>query len=373
MIKEESQVTHLFEDEKWLFGATSAETLTGDSTLVGLWRLDLDHEGQPSGSPNTVFIRASDITVTGILPSLRNGGLHMIIQKSESDQVYMIFDFVTGTVKNAVQLTGFQNTPFMSLLADMTSHIQAHFISTKRASTFKQERVHSLYSTSFEEEDEEENEDCKWNLLLESMHIEFMQQEALRFEALQQQTFGENTVEATKTNNLNNDDENDQNQDHEEGDDESNDHSSSQGSSLGDIRIYGDSDEEEEEEAKGKNKKRRKLGSGSEAEKAADDDKVAAEEDKIAAAKDKKDADTALKVAQLKQNLAEQKAKAAKDAQDKAKTSKEKKVAQQLAKDANDAKIYADKASKDADDAAKKAAESTKKASESSKKLLEST
>lgn len=137
MIKEESQVTHLFEDEKWLFGATSAETLTGDSTLVGLWRLDLDHEGQPIGSPNTVFIRASDITVTGILPSLRNGGLHIIIQKSESDQVYMIFDFVTGTVKNAVQLTGFQNTPFMSLLADMTSHIQAHFISTKRASTFK--------------------------------------------------------------------------------------------------------------------------------------------------------------------------------------------------------------------------------------------
>ena len=112
-------------------------------------------------------------------------------------------------------------------MADMNSHIQAHFVSAQPKSTFESKNTYSLYSASFEEEQEEKNEDCKWSFLLESMHIEFMQQEALRFQALQEQAFGENTIEATQTNNFNNEDENDQNHDHEEGDDESNDFSSS--------------------------------------------------------------------------------------------------------------------------------------------------
>ena len=41
------------------------------------------------------------------------------------------------------------------------------------------------------------------------MHIEFMQQEAIRFQALQEQAFGENIVEATQTNNFNDEDKND--------------------------------------------------------------------------------------------------------------------------------------------------------------------
>jgi len=85
----------------------------------------------------------------------------------------------------------------MSLLADMKSHIQAQFVSSQPKSTFENKNTYSLYSASFEEEQEEEKEDCKWSFLLESMHIEFMQQEALRFQALQEQTYGENTIEAT--------------------------------------------------------------------------------------------------------------------------------------------------------------------------------
>ena len=131
-------MAHLYHDEKSLFGTTSIENLSGDTTQIGLWHIALDHEGLPKqGSVTKVFLTEGVITVTGILPSLRNGGLHMIIQKSESDQVYMIFDFVTGTIKNVVKLTGFQNTPFLSLLADMTSHIQAHFISTQNKFTFE--------------------------------------------------------------------------------------------------------------------------------------------------------------------------------------------------------------------------------------------
>jgi len=97
----------------------------------------------------------------------------------------------------------------MSLLAKKNSQIQAHFVSTKPKSTFESKNTYYLYSANFEEEQDEEKEDCKWNLLLESMHIEFMQQEAIRFQALQEQAFGENIVEATQTNNFNDEDKND--------------------------------------------------------------------------------------------------------------------------------------------------------------------
>ena len=97
----------------------------------------------------------------------------------------------------------------MTLLANKNSRIQAHFVSTQPKSTFESKNTYSLYSANFEEEQDEEKEECKWNLLLESMHIEFMQQEALRFQALQEQAFGENIVEATQTNNFNDEDESD--------------------------------------------------------------------------------------------------------------------------------------------------------------------
>ena len=47
MVDEEAQLTHLFKDDKWLFGTTAVETLTGETTQIGLWRLALDQEGLP--------------------------------------------------------------------------------------------------------------------------------------------------------------------------------------------------------------------------------------------------------------------------------------------------------------------------------------
>ena len=47
MVDEEAQVTHLFIDGKQLFGTTAVETLTGETTQIGLWRLALDQEGLP--------------------------------------------------------------------------------------------------------------------------------------------------------------------------------------------------------------------------------------------------------------------------------------------------------------------------------------
>ena len=42
MIELSTHVTHIFKHDEMLFGATSAETLSGDSTQIGFWRLALD-------------------------------------------------------------------------------------------------------------------------------------------------------------------------------------------------------------------------------------------------------------------------------------------------------------------------------------------
>jgi hypothetical protein len=39
-----------------------------------------------------------------------------------------------------------------------------------------------LFTTSFDEAEDAEDVACDWSFILESMHIAFMQQEALRFE-----------------------------------------------------------------------------------------------------------------------------------------------------------------------------------------------
>ena len=140
----------------------------------------------------------------------------------------------------------------MNLLADMTSHVQAHLISTQRTDALGSERAQFLFSASFDEEDKKQG-GCQWDFLFESMHIEFMQQEALRFEVQHLQSFFENTVEATQTRTsrrLFDDEDGDKNhkqEDHEQGDDESND---SYESILGDIRILDDSDSDDEDEDK---------------------------------------------------------------------------------------------------------------------------
>jgi len=80
MVDETAEVAHLFKDGYSLFGTTSVENFTGDTTQIGLWYLTLDHEGLPKqGSVTKSFFTEGSTTVTGVLPSLRNGGMSLII------------------------------------------------------------------------------------------------------------------------------------------------------------------------------------------------------------------------------------------------------------------------------------------------------
>jgi hypothetical protein len=230
MADEEAQVAHLFQDDKWLFGSTTVEILTGETIQIGLWRLALDKEGLPAqGSVTKAFLSASETTVTGVLPSLQNDLMHLIISQLDSEQIYVIFDFATGSVQSAFHLTtSLQQGPFMNLLAhtspDMTTHVQALMVSTQRTD------AQFLFSAIIDEEEA----GCQSDFLLDSMHIEFMLQEALTFEVLHQLSSDENTVQATQTRTTR----------RLFYDEEGNDSSAP---NLGNVRILADSDDEKRE------------------------------------------------------------------------------------------------------------------------------
>ena len=122
----------------------------------------------------------------------------------------------------------------MNLLADMTSHVQAHLVSTQRPDALGSERTQFLFSASFDEEKANQG-GCQWDFLLDSKHIEFMLQEPLHFVVQHQLSSGDNTLEATQTHTsrrLFYD---------EDGED-------SYEPNLGDIRILADSDTDNEDE-----------------------------------------------------------------------------------------------------------------------------
>ena len=100
--------------------------------------------------------------------------MHLLIQTADQEQVYIVYDFVLG---NLVQVNPFiTRDMMMSLYPLMTNKNEAILVSEGSSEGL------TIFKATFDEASDEINTKCSWDEILESLHIAFMQQEALRFE-----------------------------------------------------------------------------------------------------------------------------------------------------------------------------------------------
>ena len=100
--------------------------------------------------------------------------MHLLIQTADQEQVYIVYDFVFG---NLVQVNPFiTRDMMMSLYPLMTNQNEAILVSEGSSEGL------TIFKATFDEASDEINTKCSWDEILESLHIAFMQQEALRFE-----------------------------------------------------------------------------------------------------------------------------------------------------------------------------------------------
>lgn len=122
--------------------------------------------------------------VSGVLPEIRNDMMHLVIQEpSEEALTYLVLDLAYGKVVRATPIIGdFGHGPLMSLLTHVSpSSIQTTTFKSQIGNEGLASQTISIQKTSFNAIDTEKA-GCDWELILESMHIAFMQREALRFE-----------------------------------------------------------------------------------------------------------------------------------------------------------------------------------------------
>ena len=99
----------------------------------------------------------------------------------------MIVNFATQKVEKFLPLSVISQPmgPAMSLLTWNGSTVEAFVIEAARPSTMParldNDGLNAIYSVRFDEGDDLDDTLCDWDLLFESFHIAFMQQEALRF------------------------------------------------------------------------------------------------------------------------------------------------------------------------------------------------
>ena len=152
--------------------------------------MDLDQRQDLPLPQSLTLVTLQNTRVTSAVAAANSlTAMRLIIEDlDEGAQFYLEFDFLTGTAKHAVRIDRSFGGPVLSLLAGPpSSPSQAYLV------PLDQWADSSLYSANFEEFELEDAE-CDLDFLLESLHIAFMQQEAIRF--VNSQTFIENSVEA---------------------------------------------------------------------------------------------------------------------------------------------------------------------------------
>ena len=195
-----------------------------------------------------------------------------MVKTPTDDSVYIVFDFQTNKIVKAVYMNAPQG-PFMANLMDVNKSVHATMIG-KIGKPAKKEQT--VFHTIFEEEESTASgadQDCSWQDILDSLHIAFMQQETLRFEAAD----GFKVFQTFQSDEFFFDDgeEDDANEEDDDSEEEGSEGFSFSGSSgdgtshLGDIRIISgdsedDSDDEEEQEKKRRRRRRRLSGNDEE-------------------------------------------------------------------------------------------------------------
>ena len=176
-----SQTKHVFIDsngeESKLFGTT--QNARGDQ--VGLFKINLDQAGNMLEGTQAAVNLPAKTTVSGMLPSLQGSSVHVVVSTAEHEQLYVVYDFARDQIVKAMPVVGPNRGPMMTLMTlngPNSDRIDTTLVSVSGEALFKANFDHD------EQEDDsiESLDDCDWDFILESLHIAFMQQEALRFE-----------------------------------------------------------------------------------------------------------------------------------------------------------------------------------------------
>jgi len=114
--------------------------------------------------------------------------MHLMVQTTTNAHVYIVYDLGSNLVQLAIPLVA-PRGPLMSLLTHVApSEVKATFVVPLDGADDSFE----LFKASFDSS-EEQYEASEWDLIFESMHVAFTQQEARSFE---QTGFAESTIDA---------------------------------------------------------------------------------------------------------------------------------------------------------------------------------
>lgn len=70
-----------------------------------------------------------------------------MVQQASKEQIYVVYDFAAGAVKNAIPIVSATQGPFLTLLADMSTHVQASLVLPSENRT--QKSVGAFFTASF--------------------------------------------------------------------------------------------------------------------------------------------------------------------------------------------------------------------------------
>ena len=118
----------------------------------------------------------SKASVSGILAELVENSVHVVLSRAEDEQIYIVYDFDMDEITKAMPLSG--ASPFVTLMTvNQANTVEAFLVA---------ESGEGVYKATFDKEEEftsiEALIDCDSDFILESLHIAFMQQEALNFQ-----------------------------------------------------------------------------------------------------------------------------------------------------------------------------------------------
>ena len=141
-------MTHILYEEGALFGAAEIHKRFGDAPQIAVWSLDLTPEGQPAhGAFSSVLAPAA--SVTSVQAGASRDTLRLVVQTTDAnEQLYVVFDLASGTVRSASQLLTSTVTfgPVISLLG---SSDEALLVPAK-STTYSTSQSYRFFYTRFE-------------------------------------------------------------------------------------------------------------------------------------------------------------------------------------------------------------------------------
>ena len=185
-IIESTKVVHIFVDKQENGARKLFGTAINHLNKVDLYTMTLKKNGSVRPKSLQVAALTNEGSVTGILPSLKDNKMHVMIQTASAEHVYIVYSFADDKIVKAMPLTA-PTGPLMSMLTHVEPHVQGAFVvpTQKDATSGTSD---GLFRATFEDDIEDDSESCDWDHIMESMHIAFMQQESIRF---QQSSFPE--------------------------------------------------------------------------------------------------------------------------------------------------------------------------------------